>query len=144
MLQLLFSHCVPHGSRCGCLFSSLCRLFQTFSKENSLHCQELSLQAVQLDKTLAAFQRKWLFYIKMNSALSCVDRGSRGCWVQQNRVANVLFSCLFFCRAIYFAAYSKSKETFNGLFVPNSGVVHMSSAGFAGENLLKRSKKKGL
>uniref|UniRef100_A0A8C2Z3U5 Solute carrier family 25 member 33 n=1 Tax=Cyclopterus lumpus TaxID=8103 RepID=A0A8C2Z3U5_CYCLU len=36
-------------------------------------------------------------------------------------------------RAIYFAAYSKSKETFNGVFVPNSGVVHMSSAGLAGE-----------
>ncbi|XP_030625994.1 solute carrier family 25 member 33 [Chanos chanos] len=34
-------------------------------------------------------------------------------------------------RAIYFAAYSKSKETFNGVFVPNSGIVHMSSAGFA-------------
>uniref|UniRef100_A0A8C4NVF0 Solute carrier family 25 member 33 n=1 Tax=Dicentrarchus labrax TaxID=13489 RepID=A0A8C4NVF0_DICLA len=34
-------------------------------------------------------------------------------------------------RAIYFAAYSKSKEMFNGLFVPNSGVVHMSSAGVA-------------
>ncbi|KAJ8371059.1 hypothetical protein SKAU_G00110870 [Synaphobranchus kaupii] len=34
-------------------------------------------------------------------------------------------------RAIYFAAYSKSKESFNGVFVPNSGVVHMSSAGFA-------------
>ncbi|XP_038867367.1 solute carrier family 25 member 33 [Salvelinus namaycush] len=34
-------------------------------------------------------------------------------------------------RAIYFAAYKKSKETFNGVFVPNSGVVHMSSAGFA-------------
>lgn len=39
--------------------------------------------------------------------------------------------CVF--RAIYFAAYSKSKEMFNGLFVPNSGVVHMSSAGVAGE-----------
>ncbi|XP_026872095.1 solute carrier family 25 member 33 [Electrophorus electricus] len=34
-------------------------------------------------------------------------------------------------RAIYFASYSKSKETFNNIFVPNSGVVHMSSAGFA-------------
>lgn len=34
-------------------------------------------------------------------------------------------------RAIYFAAYSKSKELFNGVFVPNSGPVHMSSAGFA-------------
>ncbi|KAG7477553.1 hypothetical protein MATL_G00070850 [Megalops atlanticus] len=34
-------------------------------------------------------------------------------------------------RAIYFAAYSKSKEMFNGIFVPNSGLVHMSSAGFA-------------
>ncbi|XP_056095663.1 solute carrier family 25 member 33 [Rhinichthys klamathensis goyatoka] len=34
-------------------------------------------------------------------------------------------------RAIYFAAYSKSKETFNGFFVPNSAVVHISSAGFA-------------
>lgn len=38
-------------------------------------------------------------------------------------------------RAIYFAAYSKSKEVFNGLFVPNSGVVHMSSAGAAGEHI---------
>lgn len=36
-------------------------------------------------------------------------------------------------RAIYFAAYSKSKEMFNGVFVPNSGAVHMSSAGVAGE-----------
>ncbi|XP_026055789.1 solute carrier family 25 member 33-like [Carassius auratus] len=34
-------------------------------------------------------------------------------------------------RAIYFAAYSKSKEAFNGIFVPNSGIVHISSAGFA-------------
>lgn len=34
-------------------------------------------------------------------------------------------------RAIYFAAYSKSKEMFNGVFVPNCGLVHMSSAGFA-------------
>ncbi|XP_036947944.1 solute carrier family 25 member 33-like [Acanthopagrus latus] len=34
-------------------------------------------------------------------------------------------------RAIYFAAYSKSKETFNEMFVPNSGLVHMSSAGVA-------------
>ncbi|XP_053280770.1 solute carrier family 25 member 33 [Pleuronectes platessa] len=34
-------------------------------------------------------------------------------------------------RAIYFAAYSKAKEKFNGLFVPNSGLVHMSSAGVA-------------
>lgn len=34
-------------------------------------------------------------------------------------------------RAIYFAAYKKSKETFNGIFLPNSGPVHMSSAGVA-------------
>nr|XP_057939238.1 solute carrier family 25 member 33 [Doryrhamphus excisus]XP_057940912.1 solute carrier family 25 member 33 [Doryrhamphus excisus] len=34
-------------------------------------------------------------------------------------------------RAIYFAAYSKSKELFNGVLVPNSGSVHMSSAGVA-------------
>ncbi|KAL4648434.1 solute carrier family 25 member 33 [Arapaima gigas] len=34
-------------------------------------------------------------------------------------------------RAIYFAAYSKSKEHFNCVFVPNSWIVHMSSAGFA-------------
>uniref|UniRef100_A0A665UH00 Solute carrier family 25 member 33 n=1 Tax=Echeneis naucrates TaxID=173247 RepID=A0A665UH00_ECHNA len=39
-------------------------------------------------------------------------------------------------RAIYFAAYSKSKEMFNGLFVPNSGAVHMSSAGVAGESFV--------
>lgn len=48
------------------------------------------------------------------------------------RVLNSLCFCFFF-RAIYFAAYSKSKELFNGLFVPNSGLVHMSSAGVAGE-----------
>ena len=40
---------------------------------------------------------------------------------------------VLYFRAIYFAAYSKSKEKFNGLFVPNSGLVHMSSAGLAGE-----------
>ncbi|MGH0116398.1 UNVERIFIED_CONTAM: hypothetical protein FKN15_035702 [Acipenser sinensis] len=34
-------------------------------------------------------------------------------------------------RAIYFAAYSKSKEKFNAIFVPNSNMVHMCSAGFA-------------
>ncbi|XP_028308800.1 solute carrier family 25 member 33 [Gouania willdenowi] len=34
-------------------------------------------------------------------------------------------------RAIYFATYSKSKELFNGLLVPNSGLVHMFSAGTA-------------
>lgn len=42
-------------------------------------------------------------------------------------------ACSLCFRAIYFAAYSKSKEMFNGLFVPNSGAVHMSSAGVAGE-----------
>lgn len=42
-----------------------------------------------------------------------------------------MFSCI--SRAIYFAAYSKSKEIFNGLLVPNSGAVHMASAGVAGE-----------
>ncbi|XP_018606756.2 solute carrier family 25 member 33-like isoform X2 [Scleropages formosus] len=35
-------------------------------------------------------------------------------------------------RAIYFATYSKSKEALNGIFVPNTGIVHMSSAGIAG------------
>lgn len=45
----------------------------------------------------------------------------------------VLTSFFFSSRAVYFAAYSKSKEVFNGLFVPNSGLVHMSSAGAAGE-----------
>ncbi|XP_023651758.1 solute carrier family 25 member 33 [Paramormyrops kingsleyae] len=34
-------------------------------------------------------------------------------------------------RAIYFAAYSNSREKFNSIFVPNSWVVHMSSAGVA-------------
>ncbi|XP_041130347.1 solute carrier family 25 member 33-like isoform X2 [Polyodon spathula] len=34
-------------------------------------------------------------------------------------------------RAIYFAAYSRSKEEFNAVFVPNSNMVHMCSAGFA-------------
>ncbi|KPP59298.1 solute carrier family 25 member 33-like [Scleropages formosus] len=34
-------------------------------------------------------------------------------------------------RAIYFATYSKSKEALNGIFVPNTGIVHMSSAGIA-------------
>ncbi|XP_053547446.1 solute carrier family 25 member 33 [Bombina bombina] len=34
-------------------------------------------------------------------------------------------------RAIYFASYSKSKEQFNAIFVPNSNIVHMCSAGCA-------------
>lgn len=35
-------------------------------------------------------------------------------------------------RAVYFACYSKAKEQFNGIFVPNSNTVHIFSAGSAG------------
>ncbi|MEE6523518.1 hypothetical protein FKM82_022458, partial [Ascaphus truei] len=35
-------------------------------------------------------------------------------------------------RAVYFASYSKAKEKFNAIFVPNSNIVHMCSAGSAG------------
>uniref|UniRef100_A0A8B9Z3S1 Solute carrier family 25 member 36 n=1 Tax=Buteo japonicus TaxID=224669 RepID=A0A8B9Z3S1_9AVES len=35
-------------------------------------------------------------------------------------------------RAVYFACYSKAKERFNGIFVPNSNIVHICSAGSAG------------
>ncbi|XP_075046393.1 solute carrier family 25 member 33 [Mixophyes fleayi] len=34
-------------------------------------------------------------------------------------------------RAVYFASYSKAKEQFNSIFVPNSNIVHMCSAGCA-------------
>ncbi|XP_025066888.1 solute carrier family 25 member 33 isoform X3 [Alligator sinensis] len=34
-------------------------------------------------------------------------------------------------KAIYFACYSKAKERFNGIFVPNSNIVHICSAGSA-------------
>ncbi|XP_028368927.2 solute carrier family 25 member 33 isoform X1 [Phyllostomus discolor] len=34
-------------------------------------------------------------------------------------------------RAVYFACYSKAKEQFNGVFVPNSNTVHIFSAGSA-------------
>ncbi|PKU35092.1 transhypothetical protein [Limosa lapponica baueri] len=34
-------------------------------------------------------------------------------------------------RAVYFACYSKAKERFNGIFVPNSNIVHICSAGSA-------------
>ncbi|XP_075394381.1 solute carrier family 25 member 33 [Tenrec ecaudatus] len=34
-------------------------------------------------------------------------------------------------RALYFACYSKAKEQFNGIFVPNSNIVHIFSAGSA-------------
>ncbi|XP_030319396.1 solute carrier family 25 member 33 [Calypte anna] len=34
-------------------------------------------------------------------------------------------------RAVYFACYSKAKEQFNGIFVPNSNIVHICSAGSA-------------
>lgn len=34
-------------------------------------------------------------------------------------------------RAVYFASYSKAKEQFNAVFVPNSNIVHMCSAGCA-------------
>uniref|UniRef100_A0A8C9LCC4 Solute carrier family 25 member 36 n=1 Tax=Pavo cristatus TaxID=9049 RepID=A0A8C9LCC4_PAVCR len=35
-------------------------------------------------------------------------------------------------RAVYFACYSKAKERFNGIFIPNSNIVHICSAGSAG------------
>lgn len=50
-----------------------------------------------------------------------------------SRCERFLPACSLCFRAIYFAAYSKAKEIFNGLLVPNSGAVHMSSAGVAGE-----------
>ncbi|XP_016158994.1 PREDICTED: solute carrier family 25 member 33 isoform X2 [Ficedula albicollis] len=34
-------------------------------------------------------------------------------------------------RAVYFACYSKAKEQFNSMFVPNSNIVHVCSAGSA-------------
>ncbi|XP_077314165.1 solute carrier family 25 member 33 [Lithobates pipiens] len=34
-------------------------------------------------------------------------------------------------RAVYFASYSKAKEQFNAIFVPNGNLVHMCSAGCA-------------
>ncbi|XP_057559651.1 solute carrier family 25 member 33 isoform X2 [Hippopotamus amphibius kiboko] len=34
-------------------------------------------------------------------------------------------------KAVYFACYSKAKEQFNGIFVPNSNIVHVFSAGSA-------------
>ncbi|KAM8954739.1 solute carrier family 25 member 33 isoform 2-T2 [Lycaon pictus] len=34
-------------------------------------------------------------------------------------------------KAVYFACYSKAKEQFNGIFVPNSNIVHIFSAGSA-------------
>uniref|UniRef100_A0A8C9G0V2 Solute carrier family 25 member 33 n=1 Tax=Pavo cristatus TaxID=9049 RepID=A0A8C9G0V2_PAVCR len=34
-------------------------------------------------------------------------------------------------RAVYFACYSKAKERFNGIFIPNSNIVHICSAGSA-------------
>lgn len=34
-------------------------------------------------------------------------------------------------RALYFASYSRAKELYNGVFVPNSNIVHMFSAGSA-------------
>lgn len=43
-------------------------------------------------------------------------------------------SCCVF-RAIYFAAYSSSKERLNRVFEPDSTQVHMTSAGIAGNFL---------
>lgn len=74
---------------------------------------------------IAQLLRNHIHILKMPSYLSlCVNLYTCSCSYQ--------FVLLGF-RAIYFAAYSKAKEAFNGLLVPNSGVVHMSSAGVAGE-----------
>ncbi len=40
----------------------------------------------------------------------------------------------FFHRAIYFAAYSTTKEKLNNVFDPDSTQVHMLSAGLAGKS----------
>ena len=40
--------------------------------------------------------------------------------------------CVFALRAIYFAAYSSTKEQLNTLLEPDSTQVHMLSAGLAG------------
>uniref|UniRef100_A0A7N5P7Z9 Solute carrier family 25 member 33-like n=1 Tax=Ailuropoda melanoleuca TaxID=9646 RepID=A0A7N5P7Z9_AILME len=39
-------------------------------------------------------------------------------------------------RAVYFACYSRAKEQFNHIFVPNSNMVHITSAASAQMNTL--------
>ncbi|XP_025221352.1 solute carrier family 25 member 33 isoform X2 [Theropithecus gelada] len=48
--------------------------------------------------------------------------------VRPTSVTPGLFQVL---KAVYFACYSKAKEQFNGIFVPNSNIVHIFSAGSA-------------
>lgn len=45
----------------------------------------------------------------------------------------IAFLLFFSHRAVYFACYSKAKEQFNSMFVPNSNIVHICSAGSAGK-----------
>ncbi|KAG8505595.1 Solute carrier family 25 member 33 [Galemys pyrenaicus] len=47
------------------------------------------------------------------------------------RPASVAPGLLQVLKAVYFACYSRAKEQFNGIFVPNSNVVHIFSAGSA-------------
>lgn len=56
---------------------------------------------------------------------------SRGCMEPVSQDVLTVFS-LCSDRAVYFACYSKAKEQFNGVFVPNSNIVHIFSAGSAG------------
>ncbi len=82
-MQSLF----PTGISSGCLFSSLCSLFQTFSTQNGPNGQELSLQAVWLDKTLAAFQCERPFFILKWTHAWREEAGG----VEFNRVKGLIF-----------------------------------------------------
>lgn len=111
-----------------CLFSPLCcsdSVFQKAGGASGLWGEQTALDA-RPEKAVAGPNRT-----SCHKHRACVEaEGIDVCGFCQERS---LPACSLRSRAIYFAAYSKSKEVFNGLLVPNSGAVHMSSAGVAGE-----------
>lgn len=68
----------------------------------------------------------------------CLSRGwakNSNCLIWHRLYYIAFLPFFFFHRAVYFACYSKAKEQFNSMFVPNSNIVHICSAGSAGKCL---------
>lgn len=128
---------------CGaqCLFSPFwCSgsLFQKPSRGNrhwETDCSGCTLPKANDKSKWNILQNCQVVYKTQTRILKCIHLMTSKRCSNRYRCFCVEFSpvCSLCFRAIYFTAYSKSKETLNGVFVPNSGVVHMSSAGLAGE-----------
>lgn len=86
---------------------------------------------------------RWNTHVEVSSETILFFSGG---WAKNSN--SLVWHCLYYIafllsfphRAVYFACYSKAKEQFNSMFVPNSNIVHVCSAGSAGEFVIQEQR----